>query len=109
MGDGLRGVYLVALMASALACVLFMAPASFHRLRFRLHDKAQLIQFGNRCLVAGLVALAVAMLAAMFLVTDYLVDAPTAGVLTGLLAVFIVGLWWVVPVVLRPSEDSGAP
>jgi len=56
--------------------------------------------------VSGLVTLAVAMLAAMFLVTDHLLDDRVAALLTGVLAVVIGGLWWVVPIVLGPSTKA---
>jgi hypothetical protein len=99
-----RGVYIVALLASALACVLFITAPAFHRLRFRRHDKAQLLRIGNRCAIAGMAALAVAMVAGVFLVTELLFGAGTAGVLTAVIAVPIVALWWLVPLVLGPSE-----
>jgi Family of unknown function (DUF6328) len=104
IGGLLRTVYLVALLASALACVLFITPASFHRLRFRCHDKAQLLRIGNRCAVCGLLALAVAMVAAVFFVTDFLFASGVAAVLTGLLAAAIAGLWWLVPLVFGPDR-----
>ena len=104
VGDLERVVYAVALLSSALACVLFITSPSFHRLRFRRHDKAQLIQVGNRCAIAGLGAVAVAMASAVFLVTNLLFDGRVAGVLTGVLAVAMVGLWWCLPVVFGPDR-----
>lgn len=92
-------VYVVALMASALACILLITAPAFHRLRFRRHDKAQLIRIGNRCAIAGMAALAVAMAAAVFLVTEVLLGARWAALLTAGVAVPIVVLWWIVPVV----------
>ena len=99
-----RGVYTVALLASALAGVLFITAPSFHRLRFRRHDKAQLLRIGNRCAIAGMVALAVAMVAGVYLVTELLFGAGTAGLLTAVVAVPIAVLWWAVPLVLGPNE-----
>ncbi len=99
-----RGVYTVALLASAVACVLFITPAAFHRLRFRRHDKAQLLRIGNRCAIAGLAALAVAMIAGVFLITELIFGAGVAGVLTTVVAIPIVALWWLVPLVLGPES-----
>ena len=76
-----RVVYLVALLASTLACVLFITTPSFHRLRFRRNDKEQLLRIGNRCAIAGLALLAVAMVSAVFLVADFLFGALVAGVI----------------------------
>ncbi len=105
VGDLERVVYAVALLSSAAACVLFITAPSFHRLRFRRHDKAQLIKVGNRCAIAGLVALAVAMASAVFLVTNLLFDGRVAGVLTGVVAAAIAGLWWCLPLVFGPQRD----
>lgn len=98
-----RTVYIVALLASALACVLFITAPAFHRLRFRRHDKAQLLRIGNRCAIAGMAALAVAMVAGVFLVTELIVGAALACALTALIAVPIGILWWVVPLVHAPT------
>jgi hypothetical protein len=101
-----RAVYLVALLASALAGVLFITAPAFHRLRFRRHDKAQLIRIGNRCAIAGLACLAVAMVAGVFLVTDFLVGAGAAAALTAVIALPIALLWWVVPIVYGPRRSE---
>lgn len=88
-----------------MACVLFIAPAAFHRLRFRRHDKAQLIRIGNRCAIAGLLALALAMISGVFLITELLFGAPVAGALTTVVALPIAALWWLVPLVIGPDND----
>ena len=100
---GERRIYTVALLASAVACVLFITPAAFHRLRFRRHDKAQLLRIGNRCAIAGLAALAVAMIAGVFLITELLFGAAVAGALTTVVAIPILALWWLVPLVVGPE------
>jgi MFS family permease len=99
-----RAVYIVALLASALACVLFIAAPAFHRLRFRRHDKAQLLRVGNRCAIAGMAALAVAMIASVFLVAEVIFGAGVAIALAALVAVPMAVLWWVVPVVFGPHR-----
>lgn len=101
-----RFVYTVALLASALACVLFITAPAFHRLRFRRHDKAQLLRIGNRCAIAGMAALAVAIAAGVFLVTEYLFGARVGAVLAGGIAVPIAILWWVVPLALAPNQGG---
>ena len=100
-----RAVYTLALLASAVACVLFITPAAFHRLRFRRHDKAQLLRIGNRCAIAGLLALAVAMISGVFLVTELLFGAAVAGALTTVVAIPIGALWWLVPLVMGPEKN----
>ncbi len=100
-----RIVYLVALLASALAGVLFITPPAFHRLRFRRHDKAQLLRIGNRCAIAGLAALAVAMVASFFLIAEVLFGTGVGIALAAVIAVPIVVLWWVVPIALGPDRS----
>ncbi len=98
-----RGIYTLALLSSAFACVLFITPPAFHRLRFRRHDKAQLLRIGNRCAIAGMAALAVAMIAGVFLITELLFGSGVAVALTAVVALPIVVLWWLVPLVLGPD------
>lgn len=105
VGDLERVVFVVAFLSSALACALFITAPSFHRLRFRRHDKAQLLRIGNRCAIAGMVFLAVAMSAAVFLVTDLIYGGRLAGVLTGFVALALASLWWLVPMVFGPARD----
>ncbi len=100
-----RGVYMVALLASAVACVLFITPPAFHRLRFRRRDKAQLLRIGNRCAISGLGALAVAMLASVFLITELLFTAAVGIALTALIAVPMAVLWWVLPIAFGPDRS----
>ncbi|MCA1692081.1 MAG: DUF6328 family protein [Actinobacteria bacterium] len=108
-----RVVYIVALLASAVACILFITPPAFHRLRFRRRDKDQLIRIGNRCAIAGLATLAVAMVAAVFLVTAFLFETRMAAALTAFIGAAILVLWWMVPVGFgsdrETSTASGQP
>jgi uncharacterized protein DUF6328 len=89
-----RGVYFVTLVAAAAATALFIAPSAYHRIVFQMGEKQQLIRQGNRQLVAGLVALAVAMNGAVLLVTDFLFSAPTVIVTIVALAAMFFTLWF---------------
>lgn len=101
-----RFVYTVALLASALACVLFITAPAFHRLRFRRHDKVQLLRIGNRCAIAGMAALGVAMAAGVFLVTGYLFGTGMGTLLAAGVALSIGILWWVVPLRFGPEQQG---
>ncbi len=101
-----RAVYTVALLASALACVVFITPPAFHRLRFRRHDKVQLLRIGNRCAIAGLAALAVAMIASVFLIAEVLFGAAVGIALAAVIAVPIAVLWWGVPISFGPDRSG---
>lgn len=94
------------LLATALATVLLMAPTAFHRLRFRQHRKAQIVEVSHRLVIAGLGVLALAVSAAVFLGTD-VVYGRAGGLAAGLstLAVILV-LWWILPLTGRQRGAS---
>lgn len=109
-----RNVYFVTLLCSALASAFFTAPTAYHRLNFRRGDKRHIVEVASRCTVLGLVALFLAMLGAIILVTDFLFGGQTmAFTALGVFAVFTT-LWFVLPLLRRrhtkPVEDqrSGA-
>src|SRR3954452_24419730 len=73
-----RHVYLVTLLASATATACLIAPTGYHRLLFQRGDRPRIIEHGTRMLIIGLVCLAVAMIGAVFLITDVIFGAATA-------------------------------
>ena len=95
--DAEHAVYFVALFAAAVSIVLLTTPGVWHRIRFRDHDKEVLLRASNRLTVAGTVAAAVAVVAAVLLVTNFLYDwvvgIAAAGVIGGLVLVF----WYLIP------------
>ena len=70
LSDGDRYVYYGTLVCTAVALVLFMAPAAHHRLRFREGDKDYLLRKANREAIAGTVASSLALTGVLYLVTD---------------------------------------
>jgi hypothetical protein len=99
--DFQRGVYLVTLMAAAVATGLLIAPAAQHRILFRKHDKENLLMRSSRSAFAGLVMLAVALSSAVLLVVDVLFDQTLAWVLAGIVAALLVWWWLATPLWLR--------
>ena len=99
--DFQRDVYVVAVLATALSTLLLIAPSSQHRLLFRAGDKENLLLVGNRCAIAGIAALAVAMTAVVFLIVEVVLGrswaAVVAAVATGAFAI----LWFGYPLVRR--------
>ena len=67
-----RAIYFVALLLSVVASGFLIAPSAHHRLRFRERAKEQLIQWGNRMAILGLVSLAAAIAAGVSVVADVL-------------------------------------
>lgn len=94
----LHGVFLVAVALSTTTTVLVVAPVSAHRILFRRHEKDVLVRDADRLAKAGLVALALTVVAVVLLVYG-LVGGTGAGVAAAAvaLALFLV-VWLVVPV-----------
>jgi len=103
-----KGVYLVTILLAAATTICFIAPAAYHRIQFRRHDKRHLIHVANNFLIAGLVFLALAMTSAFLLVSDFLFqDATTVAITTPLVAAFA-WFWFGYPLMRRfRGERSG--
>jgi amino acid transporter len=87
-------VYYITLVSTAVAVVLFMAPAAHHRLRFREGDKDRILRKGNREAIAGTVASSIAFTGVLYLVTERIFG-TTAAVLTALVFfAFTAWRWW---------------
>ena len=92
-----RDILFVAFMATALSTVLLIAPSSYHRLRWRQHDKERLLIVSNWLTIAGLVCLAVAITSTVFVITDFLFHRAWAATFTALVAVCFLLLWYGLP------------
>jgi membrane-bound acyltransferase YfiQ involved in biofilm formation len=99
-----RDVYFVALVAAALATAFLIAPSAYHRIAFGKHEKPRIIVVGTVQFVCGLVALAIAMNAAVLLVTDFLFQAATVVVTMAVLVSTFVTLWFGIGVWRRMRE-----
>ena len=100
-----RDVFYITLIASTAATVCLIAPSAAHRVRFHARDRAWLIETASRLMLAGLAALAVALSCSVLLITDLMFDGVRVWLYPSLVALAIVGLWFVRPA-LR-SESSG--
>ena len=89
-----RDVYLVTLLAAATATAFLIAPSAYHRIAFQEHEKERIIQMGTRQFVCGIVALAVAMIGAVLLVTDVLFQTTTTIVVVVAVAALFGWLWF---------------
>ena len=65
-----REVYFVTLLCAAAASVLLIAPTAHHRIHFRRQEKEHIVKVANGFALAGLVALALAMIGVLLLITD---------------------------------------
>ena len=63
-------IYTVALLSTALATMVLIAPVSFHRIVFRRRQKAALVVVADRLLIVGLALLVPAICSAVLLILD---------------------------------------
>src|SRR5215469_5016306 len=64
-----RGTMIVTILLTTVSAVLLIAPAAWHRLYFRQGRRLDVIRWGNRCALAGLLLLAAAMSGAVLVAT----------------------------------------
>lgn len=86
--------FFVSLCATAVSSALLIATPSFHRLRFRADDKEKIVIYGNRFAIAGFIALAIAMIAALLTVTSYLFGKRIGIATASSFALVAVALWY---------------
>ena len=94
LDDTERYVYYATLLATAVALVLFLAPAAHHRLRFREGDKDFMLRKGNREAIAGTAAIAVAFTGVVYLITALVFGTAEAIVVAIVFFAFIAWRWW---------------
>ncbi len=92
-----RDVFFAAFVAAALSTVLLIAPSSYHRLRWRQHDKERLLVFSNALTIAGLLCLAVSITCVVFVITDFLFHRTWAATFTAIVGAAFLVLWYGVP------------
>jgi L-asparagine transporter-like permease len=103
-----RGTFVVALLSTACAIVLFMTPTSYHRLRFREGDKEQILTTSNRLSIAGIALMGLGLAAVVFLIMDVLSSTQTAVAVGLALAILIASLWFALPLIRgMRAEGSG--
>jgi len=99
-----RGLYVTALLLSAIATALLLAPVAYHRLVFRRHRKEQLVKDANILAILGLAAVGLAVSAAVLLVVSF-VDQGTTVALVALFVVCLFAvLWFVLPLARRHTR-----
>jgi Kef-type K+ transport system membrane component KefB len=97
LGELDRHVFFVAFIATALSTVCLIAPSSYHRVRWRDHDKERMLVVSNWLTIAGLALLAVAITAVVFVITDFLFHRAWAAAFTAIVAVAFLLLWFGLP------------
>jgi Family of unknown function (DUF6328) len=89
----LRNAFFASIACATVAVVLLIAPSAHHRLRWREREKERLLQMANREAIWGTVFLAVAIVLALYVITNVLF-ATWIALLTAALAVALFAWFW---------------
>jgi predicted neutral ceramidase superfamily lipid hydrolase len=101
VSSGQRGMYFAAVIATAVATVLFISPTAYHRLRFRDRDKEHMLAVANRMTIVGTIFMAAAITAVIWVVTSLLFGTTPAILAAALVAALTGWLWYLVPLSRR--------
>jgi Family of unknown function (DUF6328) len=106
-----EAVYLVTVLAAGAAAMLLIAPTSHHRLLFRCGDKEHLVVVANRYAIAGLAAVAIAMVGVLLLVCQVLFGSALAAIATTLAVAGCGWCWYLQPLLRRRrlAAEAQAP
>jgi hypothetical protein len=96
-----RQLYIASLILAALSTALLLAPVAYHRLVFRRQQKEHLIRAANVMAICGLVTVALAISAAVLLVTGLVDRGLPAVLVTALIVCLFGGLWFALPLARR--------
>lgn len=107
--DFQRNLFFAVLLTTAASTACFIAPTATHRLRFHQHDRAYIVESSNRLLIWGLVFLALAIVGAVTLITDYIFGLDSHWFWPLLVALLIVILWFGRPLVRHLRGVSSGP
>jgi hypothetical protein len=102
---GQKRVYFACVLCTAAASALLIAPSAYHRIAFRARDKERMVLTSNNLAIAGTGFLAVAIVLAVWLITDVLFEGMIVAVAAVGIAAFYAWLWYALPL-KRRADDS---
>jgi heme O synthase-like polyprenyltransferase len=103
--DGQEYAFFLSLLCTTGGSALLIAPSAYHRLRFRDHDKEQMLRTANRLSIGGTVLLAVAMTSAVYLITDLVFNAALTAIVTVLTAATFAWFWYGLPLIRKVQDQ----
>ena len=99
-----RDLYLSSLVLAAVATTLLLSPVAYHRVVFRQGLKGGLVRFANLMALVGLASVGGAILMVVALVIDYVAGTVPAILITALVAILLVSLWFAIPMTRRRAR-----
>lgn len=101
-------VHTAALGCIAVAVILLMAPAAFHRITFGGQDTEEFHRLGSALLIVSALPLAAGITGDFYVAVAKALDAPPIALaLAGLAAATLLGLWYAYPLALRARQRRG--
>jgi hypothetical protein len=102
-----QNLYLITVILAVCSTAFLIAPVSLHRLLFRRHARARMVEVAHRLALTGMTLLGASLVGVVLLIFD-VVRGRTAGfVAAGLIALLVVVLWVAMPLALRRDASSG--
>jgi hypothetical protein len=99
-------VFFAALLCAVTGTVLLIAPSSLHRLLWRQAHTERILVTSNRLTIAGMIFLALAMVASVFLIADVLYARWVAVLWAAVAAALFLVFWYALPLRHRAREPS---
>ena len=101
-----QALYFATIVATTISTAMFMAPTSFHRIRFRQADKEQMLRTSNSFALVGIASMGVSITLAITLIADLLFGV-VAALAVGVAAFLLMGtLWFAYPLSRRVRDES---
>lgn len=104
--DTEEALYVITLLSAGLASACLIGSAASHRVLFGQGEREWVIQVGNRLVLVGLIALAVAMSCAAALVVSFVWNAAAAWLTLAGGALLFGSLWFALPLSRRAARGG---
>jgi hypothetical protein len=100
-----QAVYTLALLLSAFAAALLIAPSMYHRLNFRRGKKEQMLHDSNKLLVVGMVCTAIGLACCIYLVVDVVYGGTLAALAAAASLLVYAVFWFALPLLRRGAPE----
>jgi hypothetical protein len=103
-------VYFIGMLAAVTAIVLFIVPATYHRLTMRSStpEKEEMLFTSSRIVLVGTAFLGTSLTCSLFVVTDVLFSTGFAIVVAIVGAITMVSLWYVLPIRRKQADPPAS-
>ena len=101
-----RDVFFATLLCTAAATALLIAPSAHHRLLWRRGVREQRLKLGNALTILGLAFLVPAMVGVMYVITDLIFGLTAASIVTVVMVLLFVSLWFILPLPYRGKNEG---